>query len=162
MLQDTDISFNVLAADEFQHATHNFPIMYIVNTDDSTKSGTHWIFVYGLGKDHWECFDSFGSNKCSKTSKFKFMCNRKIFVQNLRPVQSPNSNVCGQFCLYFAHCRSKGLSFEQTCAQFGFRKRHNDNIVTSFVNGLSFDKRPIKKCQNQNCKTMKEYFKVHE
>ncbi|GFX27679.1 uncharacterized protein TNCV_2129201 [Trichonephila clavipes] len=70
----------------------------IVNSDDSSQPGTHWLALFVNDKRELEFYDSFGQPpvfyNISTTTYLDVLWNSKVF-------QSPASNVCGQYCIYF-------------------------------------------------------------
>nr|DAC81359.1 TPA_asm: adenain [Nephila orb-weaver spider adintovirus] len=79
----------------------------IVNSDDSSQPGTHWLALFVNDKRELEFYDSFGQPpvfyNISTTTYLDVLWNSKVF-------QSPTSNVCGQYCIYFLFKRSQGYS----------------------------------------------------
>ncbi|GFY47154.1 uncharacterized protein F54H12.2 [Trichonephila inaurata madagascariensis] len=77
----------------------------IVNSDDSSQPGTHWLALFVNDKRELEFYDSFGQppvfyNISTTTYLDVLWC---VF-------QSPTSNVCGQYSIYFLFKRSQGYS----------------------------------------------------
>lgn len=79
----------------------------IVNTDDSSQPGTHWLALFVNDKRELEFYDSYGKPpefyNVNTTSYSDVQWNSKMF-------QSPTSNVCGQYCIYFLLKRCQGHS----------------------------------------------------
>jgi hypothetical protein len=94
----------------------------IVNTDPSTKSGSHWQAIYwdarSQGSKSIEFFDSFGRDPSPNQLK-----GIKMIVEKLKPdtylklkinrikQQDVNSANCGWFCIRFLIDRYRGQSF---------------------------------------------------
>ena len=75
----------------------------ILNTDDSSKSGTHWVSVYQTKKNIY-VYDSFGrSKKLMKpfVNKMKSMGYTVKFINNNGGEQSENQYNCGLRCLLY-------------------------------------------------------------
>ena len=71
---------------------------FVINTDDSKSSGTHWTAVnvtYGTTF----FFDSYG---LEPTMEIKKYCNEPRFY-NTFEIQKPNEIICGHLCLYFLY-----------------------------------------------------------
>lgn len=86
----------------------------VINTDDSTKPGSHWIAVFVENKDTIEMFDSFGrsphafgENISSFTSNYKYVLHNDIWFQH------PDSIVCGVYCIYYIWMKSRGIALFQ-------------------------------------------------
>ena len=105
------------------------PKCMIVNLDPSSKPGSHWIAfcVYKKeGKRFLEFFDSYGTKPpLSPVNSWWKM------IHNPYRLQSPNSIVCGQYCLYFVKQRLKGRPFKIIIKTLK-DKTHPDSFVRSY------------------------------
>ena len=78
---------------------------FILNTDESSSSGTHWVAfniagacdAYGPGATYY--FDSFG---LEPTEEIKRYCMEPRFYNSFE-FQKPNEVICGHLCLYFLY-----------------------------------------------------------
>ena len=78
----------------------------IVNCCNRYYRGEHWLALY---QDEWEdsleIFDSYGRNP----DIYNIVLPRAAVVTyNGKQLQSINSNVCGQYCLYICYYRARG------------------------------------------------------
>ena len=71
---------------------------YIVNLDEYSDIGNHWIALYVNNKT-FTYFDSFGIEHISKEVK-KFVNNKNILV-NIFRIQAYDSVMCRYFCIGF-------------------------------------------------------------
>ena len=71
---------------------------YIINLDEDSDIGTHWIALYVNNKTV-TYFDSFGIEHMPKEVK-KFIGNRNI-ITNICRIQNYYSITCGYFCIGF-------------------------------------------------------------
>ena len=71
---------------------------YVINLDEYSDIGTHWIALYSLNNDV-TCFDGFGVEHTSKKIQ-KFIGNKNIKV-NIFKIQAYDSVMCGYFCIRF-------------------------------------------------------------
>ena len=71
---------------------------YVVNLDEYSDIGTHWIALYGNAKTV-TYFDSFGVEHIPKEIK-KFI-NSKNIIANIFRLQAYDSVMCGCFCIVF-------------------------------------------------------------
>ena len=122
----------VYAADEIPQtlqASHGF----IANTDPKQKQGQHWIaFLYDNGV--LECFDSYGKSPDQYSASFKhFMSKYSRLKVNTKRLQSSNTTVCGQYCLFFLMCRTRGLPMEQIINMIEQNYYLNDQFVYNFI-----------------------------
>ena len=110
------------------------PSLLIVNTLKSTESTNmigHWIAIY-INKSQKEYFDSYGLPIFDETlidllqSKYKRLKTR---------LQAFNSDVCGQYCLYFIYQKARGKSFSDIVKVFKINdSSYNDKFVKKFFN----------------------------
>lgn len=115
----------------------------IANTDSSKEKGTHWVAMY-KEKNICDYFDSYG--------RPPFQNNLKGVRNNFNhtKLQSNNSEVCGQYCLYFLYYRSRGVSLFDIVKSL---KNNGDYIVEEFV------KQNFEKCNKKSglcCKSILE------
>ena len=71
---------------------------FIMNTDESSSSGQHWIAVNIDGGITYY-FDSFG---VEPTEEIKQYCKELRFYNSFE-FQKPNEVICGHLCLYFLY-----------------------------------------------------------
>lgn len=110
----------------------------ICNTGDSNSEGEHWFVLYRSDSYLIEVFDSLGINeeKLNKLKELKFQHVRKLNF-NVTPVQSNESNNCGEYCIYFVYQRlfNKDLDFNMLMNEiFSYNLTENAKMVESFIN----------------------------
>ena len=71
---------------------------YIINLDEDSGIGTHWVALYVKNNDI-TYFDSFGVEHIPKEIK-KFIGNKNVIV-NIFRMQAYDSIMCGYFCIEF-------------------------------------------------------------
>ena len=108
---------------------------YVVNLDEYSDIGTHWIALYVKNKTVIY-FDSFGIEHISKEVK-KFVNNRNIIVSILR-IQAYDSVMCGYFCIGFIDYMFMGKILTNYTNLFSPNnfKRNDDIILNYFLNKL--------------------------
>ena len=74
---------------------YNSDECFIMNTDDSRSSGTHWTAV-NVTDGITFYFDSYG---LEPTMEIKKYCNKPRFFYTFE-IQKPNEVICGHLCLY--------------------------------------------------------------
>ena len=77
---------------------------YIINLDDSTGPGTHWVALYNVGRKPIY-FDSFGVWPPKELMKIK-----NLLFNDYR-IQSRNSRSCGLYCIYVCDQLLAGREF---------------------------------------------------
>ncbi len=103
------------------------PCALIVNTDESTKPGEHWISLFLTKSNKAEYFDSFGFYPLHKEI-YKFLeINRiKTLVYNTEQLQDYSSKTCGAYCVLFVKFRCLNLSFCDVINLFSTNRINND------------------------------------
>ena len=75
---------------------------YIINLDESSDIGTHWVALYVQNNNSVIYFDSFGVEHIPKEIK-AFINNNynKNIITNIFRIQAYDSIMCGYFCIGF-------------------------------------------------------------
>jgi hypothetical protein len=126
-------TIGVYAADEIP-TVWSKPAAIIANTDDHTKSGTHWVAMY-VGRDgigHY--FDSYGLPPINPHHLKRLRRNCKIILYNPQQFQSNTSDVCGQFCVMFTHLMCTGFGMHKLRDIFSNDLSRNDKIARDYYN----------------------------
>ena len=118
------------------------PKLIICNTDPSYKSGEHWIAFFFDESDGVDFFDSLGRKMDYYGNDFVNFASQFASKYNWSTVrtQPKGSNLCGQYCLFFAYKRCKGEKLESIITSM-----ESSEDVIKFVN----DK--FKICQSDSC-----------
>lgn len=85
-----------------------FPACCIVNTDDSSKQGTHWVAYYTRSPQDYEFFDSYGLSPAHYG--FEWLSPTTF---NTVKLQTDFSNTCGHFCLYYLMLKHLAFQYQQ-------------------------------------------------
>ena len=102
-----------------------FPKSLIINTDDSSKPGDHWVALV-LFKT--KCF-SFGL-PIVDLSILKFLKPYKKVTYSSTCIQDVASNQCGQFCIAFIQNVRSKISYSKFVSMFNaVNLKYNDYIV---------------------------------
>ena len=109
------------------------PTAFVVNTDDHTRPGMHWVAVYVNKSCDGLYFDSFEIPPVIPDHIKRLRKNCKSFRWNTVQLQSDTSDVCGQYCIMFLSYMCKGLGFEKFLDNFSKNLEKNDDIVRSFI-----------------------------
>ena len=123
------------ASDQLPREISTVKQCYVVNTDPSNKTGSHWVAFYFEG-GKGEFFDSYGNEPSFYSSTFTTFLQRNSlsWVYNTKRVQGAVSTVCGQYCIYYImkRCRDQGLS--RIMSVFGNDYRQNDQKINDWFN----------------------------
>ena len=109
---------------------------YVVNLDEYSDIGTHWIALYVNNKTV-TYFNSFGVEHILKEIK-KFINNKNI-IANICRVQNDDSIMCGYFCIGFINYIFMGKNLTDYTNIFSpnnFKK--NDDIILSYFKLLIY------------------------
>ena len=85
----------------------------IVNFNASSEPGSHWVAYYKNG-DERIYFDSFGQVTLYEIQKYLKKPSEEgkpVIQRNTDIVQTPNTKICGHFCLYILNSLSNEISF---------------------------------------------------
>ena len=103
---------------------------YVINLDEYSDIGTHWIALYVTNNDI-TFFDSFGVEHIPKEI-IKFI-GRKNIIANIFRIQAYDSIMCGYFCIGFIDFMFKGKSLTEFTNLFSpYDLKENDDIIMSF------------------------------
>ena len=137
ILKDVRAFGGVLAVDQLH--TANKHKIYIVNTDPSNLPGKHWVGV-SLG-DVPEFFDSLGNPPGFYNKLFEdcLIHHGPSYLYNSQRLQSPGSDVCGEFCIQYVLYRAAGYSMSTFVKSFNRSNLYwNDRRVTHFCKRLNY------------------------
>ena len=84
---------------------------YIINLDESSDIGTHWVASYVQNNDVIY-FDSFRVEHIPKAFR-TFISNKNIKKKNIYRIQAYDSIMCGYFCIGFIDFMLSGTTLTQ-------------------------------------------------
>ena len=90
----------------------------IVNLDDSTGQGTHWVVYRNIDNNIFEYFDPFELKNPYEVQLYLQKSGDKL-VYSTDQIQERDSVLCGYWCLYYLLERQ---TFWCTCAECGIKK----------------------------------------
>lgn len=102
--------------------------IYIVNTDPSTKPGSHWVVLANMNYDYIYYFDSLAKPPVAGIQSFLNKQN-VTYKYSIKRLQSSNSDVCGDYCILFSYFISRGYNMEYFLSLFSFDTNHNDRCI---------------------------------
>ena len=103
---------------------------YVINLDEYTDVGTHWIALY-VKNNEVIYFDGFGVEHVPK--EIKRFTGHKNTKTNIFRIQADNSIMCGYFCIGFIDFIFAGgslIDFTSLFSTYDFKK--NDKIVFDY------------------------------
>ena len=103
----------------------------IVNCCNRYYRGEHWLALY---QDEWEdrleIFDSYGLNPDIYNI---VLPQAAVVTYSGKQLQSINSNLCGQYCLYFCYYRARGYTMGHIVSVFSNDFNNNDDYIYGAV-----------------------------
>lgn len=122
-----------LAANElpYQSDLNGF---YILNTDESGLPGRYWCVFY-FNDNSSEFFDSLGRPPEYYHKYFKdYLLARGLpYRYNVMNIQSPQSILCGLYCIYYCYMRCQGNSLFYITRTFVHSTLDNDSLVCKYL-----------------------------
>ena len=79
---------------------------FVINLDEYSDIGTHWVDLYISGHNDVTYFDSFGVEHIPK--EIKTFLTKKNIKTNIFRIQAYDSIMCGYFCIRFIDFMLKG------------------------------------------------------
>ena len=111
------------------------PRLFIINTDDSTGPGHHWVLVFFNGHNRGIYFDSYGLDVMDTRIQDFINKNCSSYAYNKRPLQGFFSYTCGHFCIYVGRRLARGFSLRRALSEFRtFNTYYNDSLVLKDFN----------------------------
>jgi hypothetical protein len=110
---------------------------YIVNLENSTGGGTHWVLVKVFPGKEAIYFDSFGLSPPEEIVRFV-----KHFAMNNREIQDYSASTCGYFCLacdyYLEHAKRRNVyeRFDDFLNLFVADTKKNDAILFQYLQSI--------------------------
>lgn len=110
------------------------PKFYIVNLDDATGPGSHWVCIFNCDPDVCYYFDSFGVDPADEVLKFMRQSHNKI-AMNTYQIQELGTIMCGYFCIYVCNELLNNTLFGDILLKFDPNKyENNDRIIMKKLN----------------------------
>ena len=148
----------VLPRDHFIQQQIAYPSLYVCNTDNSDKPGSHWVAVYFTKNKNCEYFDSYGLQPLFTDIHHKLLTIDSHYTYNESNFQGLNSNVCGMYCIVFAVMRCHGYSMRDVANLLLSTKNteERDHVIKYFIESKyskllsSLNKLPPIHCVNES------------
>ena len=105
------------------------PTAIVVNNEDHTKPGSHWLAIYINEFGHGFYFDSFGLPPYVVHHLHRLQRNTSYYTWNVQQLQDWTSNVCGHYCVNFLYHMSYGHCFDSFLRLFTDNRMYNDKLT---------------------------------
>lgn len=111
----------------------DWPCCLVINTDSATEGGEHWVGVYIDAWGEGIYFDSYGWEPIDPRIIDFLERSTRTWYCNTQTIQSPWSEKCAYFCLYFLTKAAQGWSLRRILRPFDpVRRFQNDIRVTQW------------------------------
>lgn len=108
---------------------------YILNLDDSSGGGTHWVLLYCVLPHTVYYFDPFGAPPPEDVPHFlksMFAAEDKIFLFTDDVLQNEHTQLCGYYCIYISKELLQGRTMNDILLHdFTRNSLENDDIIRS-------------------------------
>jgi hypothetical protein len=111
-----------------------YPHCFIANTDKKGTRGEHWVAFFVNNEKNIEYFDSYAAEPNEDITKY--LSNFLEIKMNNYKIQSPFSDSCGHFCVYFIFNRCIGINFREIIKNLLNSKNTIDLMLKFFVSLL--------------------------
>ena len=109
---------------------------YIINLDDSTGGGTHWVLAMGLKRTIY--FDAFGAPPPVNALRFMKTLKKPMYYSTLQ-LQDIKSSLCGYYCIYIIDQITNSRNFLDIVAQdFNNDEAVNDKYIMKYFKNVHF------------------------
>lgn len=133
----------VFSADTVPSAFDSYPSGCVVNTDEASGPGAHWIALYQCQPGVVETFDSFGKDFSTYSPHLANVLKANRIISQPCQLQSNCSTVCGQYCCFFLLRRACSETYADIVHLFTDFRKANDIMVCQYVNHYFTIKTPI-------------------
>ena len=116
---------------------------YIVNLNDSTQPGSHWVVIHVRSKtkpmqarEPIEYFDSFGLNAPNEVVELSDTLGVN-YIYNSTQYQDVNSVLCGYWCLYFVNESRKPKAYYDILKPLSHTDtQFNERLIVEYFQNL--------------------------
>lgn len=122
----------VFSRDKLPEKIETKPAALIVNTDLSHEPGQHWVAMYFDSNKGVDYFDSYGLMPIRDEFNIVMRDNANNINSNSKWLQGINTSVCGMYCIFFLHHRSRGINMKSIIKLFDLDQTLNDARICRF------------------------------
>ncbi len=115
----------VCSADEVRYDRGSFVIS---NTQKSDKAGEHWVAFYFPRKGPDEFFDYMGQMPEYYGTELENNLTKRFYISSDQ-IQDSNSDLCGQYCVYYVMRRHEGYSMQSLVNVFNRNDTKNNDVI---------------------------------
>lgn len=118
----------------------NIRKFWIINLDDSTGEGSHWVLLSFLNPDIGVYFDSFAVDCPQEVLRF-MKKHRQRNVMNENIIQDLDSTNCGYYACYVAEELCKGRLFMDVCSGYSTNEAENEKLIEEWSREVGLGKK---------------------
>ncbi len=104
---------------------------YIVNMQNHTGGGSHWVLIFNCNPKVCLYIDSFGVVPPVEIERF-MSTQRKPWQYSTLELQNIQSILCGYYCCFLANMLLQGKSLKQIADMFSTDTLQNDELIMSY------------------------------
>lgn len=108
---------------------------FVLNSQPAGSLEGHWVLVYKKRNGPLIFFDPLGQSPGEYSNKWLGWMKKSSarIIRNTRPVQPPQSALCGCYCLFVLFKLSHQCSFKNAMSHFSSIRFHNDTMIAGFM-----------------------------
>lgn len=110
-------NLNVCMRDELSNIPTCLPISIIVNLEDKTKNGSHWLLGFADNQQK-VAYSSFGDSIPNELQDFLMKIDNRPILTSDFQLQKFNEINCGERCILTLYLLNKGFKFENIILSF--------------------------------------------
>ena len=112
-----------------------YPCSLVLNTDTSDLPGAHWLAIYFTSNKECCFFDSYGRGPELFRLQYFVDHYSNSWEHNKTRLQSLDSSVCGQYCIYFIMMKCRGMQLDDIIGCFSENDfKFNDFSIETVLN----------------------------
>lgn len=126
ILRNVPIFGGVLGADQTSYITDKK--IYVVNTQEASRKGEHWVIIDNYTESIPFFFDSFGNSP-----EFYDFTNNVPVHYSTDVLQGNRRDTCGLYCIFFIVKRWQNIPIRQILGEFSRDTTSNDRFLINWT-----------------------------
>lgn len=102
---------------------------YVINLDNHTGGGTHWVLLYNCHPTDVVYFDSYGEPPPEQVMTWMHKSGKSHVQMNQQEIQSLGTPWCGYYCMAAAEHLQSGETLQQFVDLFDLNPTVNDKRI---------------------------------
>ena len=109
----------------------SYPACFVLNTEDRTKSGEHWLAIHYNENGYCNFFDSYGLPPAYYKLETYLKKTSSRWTWNMKRVQGL-SQYCGFYCVFYLLLKCRGRS-DEFFEKFNSNLNQNDTFISNQI-----------------------------